>query len=215
MSKDIFKAIDVANVEWMKWGGHAWDVRKKFQELPSSDTDDDLERARYVLATYCPATKATPSVAQISSDKYAWSAVFMSYLFLQGGYTKDDFPFSAGHSKWIRRAVRARRGKVIFEFHAHRIDEELATPKVGDLIAYARPDNKKDKLSFEKAQSWFDRESSYNSHSDLVVAARDGEIEVIGGNVKDSVLKKIIPLDASGRISDRVHPWFAVLRRRQ
>lgn len=67
--------------------------------------------------------------------------------------------------------------------------------------------------SFAKAQAFFDRTTPYTSHSDLVVAVRPGEIDVIGGNVSDTVLMKTVPIDAQGRIADQTLPWFAVLRR--
>ena len=112
-------------------------------------------------------------------------------------------------------------------FHAFPIEHEQAMPKVGDLVAYARPDDltkaeksagkKAREPSFEEAKSWFmrlDDDDDYLSHSDLVVhvAADDRFLEVIGGNVGQSVTKKIIPLDERGRIADRTKPWFAVLR---
>ena len=75
-------------------------------------------------------------------------------------------------------------------------------------------DHRGDNMTFEKAQVFFDKSKPYMSHTDVVVAQRPGEIDVIGGNVRDSVTKKTIPLTARGLIADRSHPWFVVLRRR-
>ncbi|WP_431113231.1 DUF2272 domain-containing protein [Variovorax paradoxus] len=212
MRDAIVDAVATANREWLLWGGHAWNVRHEFAGLAQKDKDDDEARARYILNTYCPAAEATPTVEDIQKDEFAWSAVFMSYVFKASGFEKAEFPFSVSHSTWIRRAVKAQRGKEHFRFHAHRISDPLARPRVGDLIAYARPDKDGEKLTFDDAQTWFDRRSNYKSHSDLVVAEGPQEIQVIGGNVKDSVLKKVIPLNTSGLIADRSFSWFAVLR---
>ncbi|SEM03557.1 hypothetical protein SAMN05518845_11514 [Variovorax sp. YR750] len=212
MAGVISGAISNATTEWTKWGGHAWDLRGKAPLIPKRDKDDDATRAQYVLDTYCPAAGAMPAAAAIQDDQYAWSAVFISYLFMLAGYQKTEFPFSENHSTWIRKAVKAGAGTAKFNFHAFRVTDPRATPQVGDLIAYARPDKDGQALSFDEAQKWFTRTSSYKSHSDLVVAASPGAVEVIGGNVRDSVMKKVVPLDASGRIADRSLTWFAVLR---
>jgi hypothetical protein len=50
------------------------------------------------------------------------------------------------------------------------------------------------------------------SHCDLVVAKRSNEIDVIGGNVSDSVTKKTLKLDANGKVKDATRPWFVVIK---
>jgi hypothetical protein len=65
-----------------------------------------------------------------------------------------------------------------------------------------------------KAHALFDSTRSYESHSDVVVAGRDREIDVIGCNVLDSVTRKTLRVDANGHIHDDQHFWFAVLKRR-
>jgi hypothetical protein len=71
-------------------------------------------------------------------------------------------------------------------------------------------------VSFEEGQSWYDKIGAYNSHTDVVVTTRSDEIEVIGGNVSQSFTKKILRRDAvTGKLSDRSHPWFVVMKRRQ
>jgi hypothetical protein len=67
--------------------------------------------------------------------------------------------------------------------------------------------------TFEEAQTYFDKTHRDRSHTDLVVARRADQIDVIGFNVLDSVTKKTIPLSASGHIADRTKKWFVVLKR--
>lgn len=93
-------------------------------------------------------------------------------------------------------------------FWGYRIGE--IAPKVGDLVGYARKKN----LTYEEGQAYFDKTGSYASHTDVVVATHPGEIEVIGGNVSDSVTKKILKLDPNGTLADKSQPWFVVMRRR-
>jgi len=127
----------------------------------------------------------------------------------QSGFTADQFPFSKRHSTWITKFIGARRNGEEALYHGYRLQAAGVTPDVGDLVGYARGG-----ISFERAQRYFDRTTNYSSHSDLVVARRAREIDVIGANVMDSVALKTVPLDAAGFISDRSFNWFVVLKRR-
>ncbi|HWD59099.1 MAG TPA: DUF2272 domain-containing protein, partial [Stellaceae bacterium] len=56
-------------------------------------------------------------------------------------------------------------------------------------------------------------------HCDIVVARRPGILDVIGGNVDNTVALKHVPIapdgrmaDAAGQPVDRDYPWFVVLR---
>src|SRR5204863_6973552 len=118
-------------------------------------------------------------------DKYSWSAVGMSFNLSNAGYKKSEFKFSEAHRDHIRQAIKARRNNVTTApFWGFRINEPGSEPAVGDLIGYARGAG----VSHATAQSFFDdMTTSYGAHTDVVVAARPGEIEVIGANVQDSV----------------------------
>ena len=67
-------------------------------------------------------------------------------------------------------------------------------------------------MSGEKGAKLFDSTKAYESHSDVVVATRAGEIDVIGANVLDSVTVKTLPVNSKGHIADNTHFWFAVLK---
>ena len=43
-------------------------------------------------------------------------------------------------------------------------------------------------------------------------AKRPNEIDIIGGNVSNSVTKKTLRLDASGKVDDNSRPWFVVIK---
>jgi len=212
----IRESVAAANEEWVHWGGNTIDLREGAKNKPFdvSTTDKDAARIQYILEKYCPAANSKTTAKDIRDDRYAWSGVTISYFMKKGGFqrwqeaTGLGFPFSAGHRKWIKLAVRATKGGAAprFMFHAFPIEHEQAMPKVGDLVAYARPDDltkaeksagkKAREPSFEEAKSWFmrlDDDDDYLSHSDLVVhvAADDRFLEVIGGNVGQSVTKKL------------------------
>lgn len=128
-----------------------------------------------------------------------WSAAFMSWVMRQAGLG-DRFTYSEWHAHYIRRAIRARRNRAENEvFWAYRLSERA--PRVGDLVCYARQDD----IDFDR------QKEVYKSHTDLVVEVRPGEIDVIGGNVQDSVTKKTLRTDAKGHLIDRHQRWFAVM----
>lgn len=228
-----------ADKEWQHWGQCTWNCITGKRSSGHHD-DDESKFAKYVIGTYLPPFYKSPikwpTESTISNDDYAWSAVAISYFMMQAGFKRkpllpsghtdsqyaawvaasqpDEYPISQSHSDYIRWAIRARNdGIETAAYWGYRIDEDQAIPEVGDLIGYPRTDN----LTKDKALKFFDRKSGYNSHTDLVVAKRSNEIDVIGGNVRDSVTKKTLPINAKGQVVEvDGHPffWFAVMKRR-
>ncbi|MGL5082039.1 MAG: DUF2272 domain-containing protein [Microcoleaceae cyanobacterium] len=135
---------------------------------------------------------------EVSSDENPWSAAFISWVMNQAG-AGDQFEYSASHSNYITDAIQDREtNDGIAAFFGYRLDEY--SPKPGDLVGYARQDG-----------VGYDTPAPYQSHTDIVVAVRDGEIDVIGGNVSDSVTLKTLKTDAEGRLIDTSEDWFVVL----
>ena len=58
----------------------------------------------------------------------------------------------------------------------------------------------------------YDTTGSYKSHCDIVVSTKGNQIEVIGGNVNQSVTKKILRTDSKGRLIDDNYKWFTVIK---
>lgn len=129
----------------------------------------------------------------------AWSAAFISYVMREAGLA-ELFYFSEWHAHYINQAIdgRAYRDNNL-AFWGYRLSERA--PQVGDMVGYRRQEG----VSFE------DRPEVYKSHCDLVVAVRPGEIDVIGGNVQDSVTLKTLQTDAEGKLIDPNQQWFVVM----
>jgi hypothetical protein len=206
MADRVQKLIDTARTEWQAWGGATWNLATNGKR--HGQTDDDPDRAQYIREKYCAPCGDSPTLAEIADDDYFWSAVGLSYIFREAGFKRNEFPFSARHSTWIRAFIKARRSGKPALYWGYRLNSPQATPDVGDLIAYARGG-----IGFERAQKYFDRTTDYQSHSDLIVARRRNEIDVIGANVMDSIAMKTVRLDSNGFIADRSFNWFAVLKR--
>lgn len=214
MPATVNSIVSAAEAEWKHWGSPTWNCITGAKSS-GHHTDDENKFAQYVLDKYvAPFYKkgfSWPSKATISNDDYAWSAVAISFIMTKAGFTKKEFPISESHSTYIRWAIAARKqNDATAAYWGLRVDEAAAIPEVGDLIGYARAK----KLTKAKALAYFDRKSAYNSHTDVIVAKRAGEIDVIGGNVRDSVTKKTLKIDANGLLIDQNHDWFVVMKRR-
>ncbi|UEM17382.1 DUF2272 domain-containing protein [Bradyrhizobium barranii subsp. barranii] len=200
--KSVPSIIAAASKEWQFWG----------QSTPGriAHSDNEQDFAMYVRDRYCSPLGASPSLADIENDKYAWSAVAISYFLRQAGLSSSEFTFSQRHSTYIREAVKARndrdRSKAFWGF---RLSESDAVVAPGDIIGRAREGS----MSFDQAQALFDKHEDYESHSDVVVAVRAGVAELIGGNVSDSVTKRTIALDRRGKVSDKRSLAFVVMKK--
>ena len=129
-----------------------------------------------------------------------WSAAFISWVMKQSG-AGNQFKYNASHSVYIRDSIKKRKDQVKdAAFIAFKIDE--VTPEVGDLVCAPRGNQ----------TVTYDTTENYISHCDLVVAKRSNEIDIIGGNVSDSVTQKTLKLDANGKVKDTTRPWFVVIK---
>lgn len=207
MAKTVADILKAANQEWHHWGSSTWDLVKGKKHI--GHRDDEKPYARYVIANYNAVAGGTPTPEEIMNDHYFWSAVGISYVFHAAQFVKTEFPFSQVHFKWIRKFIAARQSNDRSAlYHGYRINEPAAVPDVGDMVGYTYAN-----VSLQQAQSYYDRTSSYQSHTDIVVDKRPGEIDVIGFNVMDSVTKKTLPLTESGHLADPRHKWFVVLKK--
>lgn len=210
MPATVQSILDAANAEWVHWGRSTWHVPTNRRQV--GHTDDEPAFAQHIIDRYCSVGGGNPSPVDIQDDRYFWSAVGVSAIMSNAGFTKREFPFAQAHSRFIRAFVAARKNVVnSAAFWGFRLNERGGEPDVGDIVAYARGAN----MTAIKAQRLFDATTTYESHSDIVVAKRANEIDVIGCNVLDSVTKKTLRLDASGHIVDTRHFWFATLKRRE
>jgi hypothetical protein len=209
MPASIERILESANSEWQHWGKSTWNVAKKEAKIGRKDNDPIF--AQYVIDKYCSVAGGNPTLLDIQNDDYAWSAVGMSAIMKNAGYTKNEFKFAQSHSTFIREFVKARLTEdKTATFWAYRLNEDGGAPAVGDIVGYVRGQG----LTHEKAQKYYDSQGSYKSHTDVVVAVRPTEIDVIGANVLDSVTKKTLPINAAGHIIDQNHFWFVTLKRR-
>lgn len=137
---------------------------------------------------------------------WAWSAAFISWLLRFAG-AGTAFRYSSQHSVYISQAIRDRlQGVASAGFWGWRLNE--LAPKPGDLVCWSR------EIGVDYSHQ---KGGDYKGHSDLVVAVGPTAVEVIGGNVGDSVTRRPLPLDASGHLQPIVQggeTLFALMENR-
>lgn len=132
----------------------------------------------------------------------AWSAAFISWVMRKAG-AGNQFKYSARHSVYIRDAIRNRKSNSSgAAFKGYKLHE--VAPNVGDLVCTSR--------GKDAGKVGYDTTRDYESHCDVVVATRPGKIDVIGGNVGNSVSRKTLKTDSQGRLIDTSAHWFVVIK---
>ncbi len=126
-------------------------------------------------------------------NEQPWSAAFVSFVVRQEFW---DFPKSASHSKYVVWA-RERRKNGDTERIAYEISEYK--PEPGDIVIKRRG----------YTGNLTNLYIGATTHGDIVTKNTGDYIEVIGGNVSDTVKKTIVPAK-NGYINH--NDWFAVIK---
>jgi len=131
-----------------------------------------------------------------------WSAAFISWDIESAGVPRDLFCPDDRHTIYVERMViRARQPGAAFI--THHVNEYA--PRVGDLICASRAGGGTTLENLDRGPG----------HCDIVVEVRPGEVQAIGGNVRDSVTRSVFPLDANGFLSPIAgRPFFTVIENR-
>ncbi len=131
--------------------------------------------------------------------KLAWSAAFISWVVKKAG-GGTHFRYAGAHSTYTYYAIQNKKQQNANPFKAYHITERK--PEPGDIIVQNRGgstftyDNLKPDVS--------------GTHGDIVVNVSGSQIEVIGGNLSDSVSKNKYSLDANGYLRSGNH--FAIIK---
>lgn len=140
---------------------------------------------------------------------YAWSAVFIDYVMRMAGAGRR-FPYSPLHADYINAAKEETLGQRRDLAITAQAPQTYA-PQPGDLVCMWRG---RRPIRFADLPA-----GSFAGHCDIVVAARPGMVDGIGGNVANTVGLWHIPTTPDGHITtadgnavDPDHAWFVVLK---
>lgn len=145
-----------------------------------------------------------------------WSAAFISYLMRSAGVDRADFPWTAAHSTYLDYAILSDRRWGRAALYAP-LDLEDHAPRPGDLVCADRTRPPTRRLTSVAAR--MEELGVFRAmHCDLVVERRPGRLDLIGGNLSNSVRMVYLPLDSQGYVrrppaeSTSAPAAFAVLR---
>ena len=123
-----------------------------------------------------------------------WSAAFVSWVARRAAL--PGFSASASHVDYVRAAYRDPEG------NAYRIaDPRAVRPARGDLLCYVRVPGRSYGFAGLATLLSMD-DGGLGMHCDIVVSAGEGgerTARLVGGNVLDGVVMRMLPLTAGGR----------------
>jgi len=197
----------VARREWTRWGGPSEKIDGQLIGFSASRME-----AKHPFWTFVGEYWESIGSDLDGRDSPAWSAAFISYCFSQAG-AKDRFPYNQNHSIYVAGIDSGNFAGLSLE------DPGTTSLAIGDLLWASRSgdDCRPPPLTFIDAQKEVKKiqkkkAKSFCSHSDIVVAVRDGEVDVIGGNVKQAVTRTTYKLDTQGMIKDGRRTFVGVIK---
>jgi hypothetical protein len=175
----------IAAQEWQRWG------KGTVKECDAG--------IRPVLEDYWrTGVGSVPKVSNYCSS-VPWSAAFISWVMRKAG-AGSDFKYSGRHTDYVGAAKQNRVSNSSNPFKTYRISE--VSPRVGDLVCLQRNNSG---VSYDNVD-----QGPRDSHCDIVVAVKSGQIETIGGNLSDSVKRQTVVTNGSGRV---IAPgYYAIVR---
>jgi hypothetical protein len=199
--------VDIVRREWVRWGGPAERIDGTLVGF-SAKRMEAIEPFWKYVGEYWHSIGSDLD----GKDPSAWSAAFISYCFNQAG-VDSHFPYNDNHSIYVSKIDTGK-------FAGLSLQDPSTTPiAVSDLLWASRSgdDCRPPPLTFADAKKELKKirsktAKSFCSHSDIVVAARSGEVDVIGGNVKQAVTRTTYRLDTSGRIRDGRRTFVGVIK---
>lgn len=199
--------IAVARREWTRWGGPA-------ERLDGSLAGFSHQRmeAQAPFWTYVGEYWRSVNNDLDGRDAPAWSAAFISYCFAEA-QAGNRFPYHENHSAYVSRIEAGTFAGLSL------VDPAATAVAAGDVVWASRSGEtcRTPPADFASATRELRRirrgaAATFCSHSDIVVAVRPGEADVIGGNVKQAVTRTTYKLDTQGHLRDGRRNFIGVIR---
>lgn len=196
------KVLATASREWDFFGNQTYDLSGHVTLNGHKEGEDGWYQR---IAEYWLDGTGTHGVDGRDHSMF-WSAAFISWVMKTSG-AGDRFRYSTLHSVYIYQAIRDHlQNRTSAGFWAWRLNE--LKPKIGDLVCWTR----KSGIDFDDQDN-----GNYPGHCDIVVQVFFDRVNVIGGNVGNSVTKRPLALDSSGFLSPRTsggETLFAIMENR-
>ncbi len=199
--------ISVAKREWEYFGQQLIIYRGDEESIPHVGFWEDDDSHVYRVATYWN------SVGMPGLDgndcQQPWSAAFISYVMQMAGVPSYLFPPSRAHWVYLKHIIGDPGGPGR-RLVPHGITEYK--PQPGDLACATREHFGAPMIRGASDAMFLENNKL---HCDIVVARQGGTLEVIGGNVRNSVSKTVLTLNSKGHLQPmKRRPWFLVVENR-
>ena len=194
--------------EWEYFGRQTVVLKGAEESIPHVgiwEDDDGGHSGR--INTYWRAVNK-PDLNGMDCEK-PWSAAFMSWVMQNSGVPEGQFVRSSAH--WVYLVGMIEAANMPGRWFVPRRVRDYS-PKPGDLVCAYRGRSSPASIG-GYVSAWGLRGS--NAHCDLVVAKTGESLDVVGGNVRNSVSKTTLELDGHGRLRQTPRrPWFMILENR-
>lgn len=186
----------IAIEEWIWFGSQTMDAKGKVTLAGHKEFDLTLGKGgeSYAARVGRYWSEGTRTKGLDGTDRDSpWSATFISWVVRRAG-AGDRFNYSIRHAVYVSQAIRDLRDRrVDAGYWAYRLDE--VKPSIGDIVCWGRESG----VDYDHQKS-----GDYDGHCDIVVSVAEDHIEIIGGNVSQSVTRRPLPLDSTGHLSPDV-----------
>lgn len=177
------RAASTALEEWHKFGEQTYDIRGRATNV--GHKEGETPYWQYVGDYWKFGVNNDTLTGRDHS--VPWSAAFISWVMRRAG-AGSRFHYSPQHSIYIFRAIKdLLQGKPDAGFYCYQLREWK--PQVGDLVCWARRDG----IDYQRQNG-----GDYPGHCDVVVEVGADHIQIVGGNVGDSVTKRPLGLNDGG-----------------
>ncbi|MGE5155381.1 MAG: DUF2272 domain-containing protein [Bdellovibrio bacteriovorus] len=200
--------INRATREWEYFGRQTVVFKGSEESIPhvGSWEDDDARYSDRVNAYWQAVGK--PGLDGMDCMQ-PWSAAFMSWVMQGAGVPESQFPRAPAH--WIYLASLIDQAPYPGRWFVPRRVADYS-PNPGDLVCASRGGSRPLMTAGYTTTGGVD---GIKAHCDLVVAKNSQTLEVIGGNVRNSVSRSTLELDSQGRLQAVPRrPWFLILENR-
>lgn len=202
------RILGLARSEWHYFGSQTVVYHEDEESIPHVGIWEDDDESHIVrINEYW---RAVGKSGLSGSDcQQPWSAAFISWVMKTAGVPEIRFPRASAHWIYLSKIIRDPTG--LYAAFVPRSIRDYS-PRPGDLICANREHYTLPSITRPLDSYWLE---NAKLHCDIVVERSGSVLEAIGGNVRNSVSKSILTLDADGHLRPtRQRPWFLVLENR-
>jgi hypothetical protein len=184
------KIEDIAIREWQFFGSQTYDLNSHVTYTGHKEGEDGYYQR---IGEYWLEGTNTPGLDG-RNHEMPWSAAFISWVMKTSG-AGTRFRYSTLHSVYIYQAIRdLLQNRTSAGFWCWRLNE--IKPKIGDIVCWSRQNG----IDYDHQNN-----GNYSGHSDIVVEVLSDRVNVIGGNVGNSVTRRPLVLDSKGYLKAGVY----------